>query len=110
MPAPSTVSLWLSLHPEFSEQYRQSYESNLVVEAYSMRGMIDEVDESMVAIAKLREQIAHRKWELAIQFPKKYGPKPEPVVVTTSGVDVSKLTNEELDLYVDLLAKMKKNE
>lgn len=111
MPASETITRWLREEDklEFRLQYRQAYEDNLMVEAYSMREMVDEVEPTVGAIAKLREQIAHRKWELKIQFPKKYGDKPEPAEAAPQE-NLTGLSDEELDAYVALRAKIEKND
>ena len=109
MPADSTVALWLSKYPEFSEQYRLSYEANLIVEAYSMREMIDNVNPTVAEIAKVKEQIVHRKWELSIQFPKKYGDKPvEETVAKVRNYD--NISDEQLRQLIEIEKLLEDNE
>jgi hypothetical protein len=108
MPCDATVGFWLidPDKPEFLVQYHNAYSANLLVEASGMRERIDNAPPTMADIAKAKAQNEHRKWELEIQFPKKYGRNPEPASPPVSDIDATKLSDEELEQYVALLKKM----
>jgi hypothetical protein len=73
MPAISTVFLWLSKYPEFSEQYARAKEESAEFHA---DGMIEIADNaSLEEVQKARLQIDTRKWVASKLKPKKYGDK-----------------------------------
>ncbi|AII50375.1 hypothetical protein N008_00045 [Hymenobacter sp. APR13] len=65
--------------------------------------------DTMVAINRDRLKADNRKWLLSKLIPSKYGDKPEVEVITDTALDKNKLSDEELDQYIMLLKKMKKD-
>lgn len=88
MPAISTVFRWLSLHPEFSEQYARAREEQAETLADEIVAIADETEVSAkhdgeevrfavdaTAVARNRLRVDARKWVAAKLKPKKYGDK-----------------------------------
>ena len=73
MPSASTVFLWLSKHPEFSEQYAHAKDQS----AESDADLIDEIVEKVLdnRISPERARVAGDliKWSAGKKKPKKYG-------------------------------------
>jgi len=107
MPAQSTIHLWKLAYPEFSEQYRQAYKLKIELEVDLLIDLVDNC--ALDEVPKVKEQVSIRKWSAKITEPEKYGDNPVPVVATGNGYDYSKLNNEELDNYLALLEKMKRD-
>ncbi len=77
MPSASSVFLWLTKHPSFSEQYAKAQKERSTAMFEEMLDIADEADEEPSSIAKARLQVDTRKWALSRMNPKKYGDKVE---------------------------------
>lgn len=73
MPAQSTVYLWLTRHPEFSEMYAHAREEQAETLADEIVGIADAAGPDDVNAARLR--VDARKWVAAKLKPRKYGEK-----------------------------------
>lgn len=87
MPTTSTVCLWLSKHPEFSEQYARAREEQADGFADEIIDIADSVAPETGEVAKAKLQIDARKWKAAKLAPKKYGDKVEQVLSGTVAVE-----------------------
>ena len=77
MPATSTVCLWLSKDPEFSEQYARAREEQADTFVGQIIDIADNVPPDSAEVAKAKLQIDTRKWIAAKLAPKKYGDRLE---------------------------------
>lgn len=91
MPAASTVCLWLTLHPEFAEQYAHARDAQadtladeiLFIADHTQEGTkVKETEKGIETwtgdmIEHRRLQVESRKWIAAKLKPKKYGDKVE---------------------------------
>lgn len=75
MPSISSVMLWLTRHPEFSEQYAKATDERAVGMFEDMFEIADFVDKDPAAVSKAKLQVDVRKWALSRMNPKKYGDK-----------------------------------
>lgn len=75
MPSISSVMLWLTKHPEFSEQYEKATHERATGMFEDMFEIADFVDKDPAAVSKAKLQVDVRKWALARMNPKKYGDK-----------------------------------
>lgn len=116
MPCKASVFRWLTLHPEFSDQYARAREEQAESLADEIVAIADEslndtyidqngnerVNTEVVARARLR--VDARKWVASKLKPKKYGDKvmqelsgPDGgPIETTARLDVTKLTDDQL--------------
>ncbi|MGN7772178.1 terminase small subunit protein [Phyllobacterium sp. 22552] len=107
MPAASTVFLWLSKHPGFSEQYARAMEARTNALAEEILEIADdsagdvgitadgrEVVKSDV-IARARLRVDTRKWLMSKMAPKKYGDKISQEVSGPDGKPVETVTRIE---------------
>ena len=117
MPALSTVFLWVTKHPKFSEQYKLAMASRADAMFEEMLDIADDGQNDWMEIQdkdgdnigwkmngehvqRSRLRIDTRKWALSKMLPKKYGDKPEtgaddqpdvtPVTVNINIKDASK--------------------
>jgi len=75
LPSCSTVFLWLSKYPEFSEQYARAREAQA---DYLADEIIEIADEPVICsedVARNRLRVDARKWIASKMKPKKYGDK-----------------------------------
>lgn len=77
MPTTSTVCLWLSKEPSFSEQYTRAREEQADIFADEIIDIADAVAPDSAEVAKAKLQIDARKWKASKLAPKKYGEKLE---------------------------------
>jgi len=75
MPSISSVMLWLTKHPSFSEQYAKATEERAAGMFEDMLDIADDVETEPASIAKARLRVDTRKWALSRMNPKKYGDK-----------------------------------
>lgn len=111
--APSSVYLWLTLYPEFSEKYAQARDAQAHLLADEIIAIADDASNDFMTIQKgdqtynienkewvnrSRLRVEARKWLASKLAPKKYGEKLD---LTTDGQkinepDLSKYTYDEL--------------
>ena len=91
MPASSTVFLWLSKLPEFSEQYARAREAQANVMAEEILSIAD--GSSNEAIPKAKLQVDTRKWLMSKMAPKKYGEK---ITQEQTGADGGPIVNKHI--------------
>lgn len=75
MPSASSVFLWLTKHPSFSENYAKAQQERSEALYEEMFEIGDDVVPDAAAVAKARLRVDTRKWALARMNPKKYGDK-----------------------------------
>lgn len=75
MPAASSVFLWLTKYPRFTEQYAKATEERAAQMFEDMLDISDDVEPEPSQVAKARLRVDTRKWALARMNPKKYGDK-----------------------------------
>jgi len=75
MPSISSVMLWLTKYPAFSEQYAKATEERAAGMFEDMFDIADDVEAEPASVAKARLRVDTRKWALARMNPKKYGDK-----------------------------------
>lgn len=75
MPCESSVYLWLTKHPSFSENYAKAQKDRATAMFDDMLEIGDEVSEDPAAVAKARLRIDTRKWALARMDSKRFGDK-----------------------------------
>lgn len=85
MPAPSTVFLWLTKHPEFSEQYARALEARTDAMADDLLVIADDGTNDWVKnqdggesyngdhVQRSKLRVDARKWLMSKMAPKKYG-------------------------------------
>lgn len=109
MPDKSSVFLWLSKHPYFSDKYAQAKEMAAEALAEEIFDIADDnafdytdgkdkelrVNNDAIQRAKLRVDV--RKWYLSKIVPKKYGERIQTDNTTTMTFDLSNLSDEELE-------------
>ena len=107
MPASSTVFLWLSKHPGFSEQYARAMEARTNALAEEILEIADDrhgdsyVDENGAqrvnneVIARARLRVDTRKWLMSKMAPKKYGDKISQELSGPDGKPVETVTRIE---------------
>jgi len=77
LPSCSTIFLWLSKYPEFSEQYARAREAQADYLVDEVIGIADEPVLSSEQVARNRLRVDARKWMAAKLRPKKYGDRIE---------------------------------
>lgn len=111
MPCKASVFRWLTLHPEFSDQYARAREEQAEAmadeivaiadeEATTVKnhdGGLTEVTFDNVAVARNRLRIDARKWVASKLKPKKYGDKLD-VDTKHSGTIVLQLSESDAEL------------
>lgn len=120
MPARSSIFLWMSKYPAFSDQYAKAKQEAAEALAEEMFGIADDGqndymerinDEGEVtgyqvngeAIQRSRLRVDVRKWYLSKIVPKKYGEKQQ---IDHSGqINLNKMSDEELDEQIKRLMK-----
>lgn len=76
MPAASSVFLWLTKYPSFSEQYARAQKERATSMFEEIFEIADDADEdSSAGVAKARLQVDTRKWALARMDSKRFGDK-----------------------------------
>lgn len=90
MPSPSSVYLWLTKHPEFSEQYAKAQADRSHVMAEEILDIADDGSNDWMerhhgedtawvangeALQRSRLRVDTRKWLMSKMLPKKYGDK-----------------------------------
>ena len=85
MPAASSVFLWLTKYPGFTEQYAKATDERAAQMFEDMLDIGDDVEPEPSQVAKARLRVDTRKWALARMNPKKYGDKLENTVVGPDG-------------------------
>lgn len=71
MPALSTVFRWLTIHPEFSDQYARAREE----QAEALADEITDIADTEEDVQRAKVRIDARKWVAGKLRPKKYGDK-----------------------------------
>lgn len=100
MPAISSVLLWMSKNPSFSEAYTRARE--IMLENYGSEKLIDIADSASLtaeAINKARLQIDSRKWVMSKLLPRKYGDNA--VLTHTGKVEVEQLIIQRTPKTID---------
>ena len=92
MPSASSVFLWLTKYPDFSENYATAQKERAEGLFEEMFEISDEVAPEPSEVAKARLRVDTRKWALARMNPKKYGDK----VALTGGDDTDNPIKNEL--------------
>ena len=85
MPSISTVMKWVTLHPDFAEQYAISVDERAVGMFEDMFDIADGVEPDPSEVSKAKLRIDTRKWALARMNPKKYGDKIQQEVTGADG-------------------------
>ncbi|WP_156108924.1 hypothetical protein [Hymenobacter sp. APR13] len=112
---PSTVTVYAWLFDDSKKEFLNRYTQARKMQAYGWADQIISISDgaasadTMVAINRDRLKADNRKWLLSKLIPSKYGDKPEVEVITDTALDKNKLSDEELDQYIMLLKKMKKD-
>lgn len=75
MPSASSVFLWLTKYPDFSENYTKAIEERASGLFDEMLDIADDVEPDAAEVAKARLRVDTRKWALSRMNPKKYGDK-----------------------------------
>ena len=75
MPSASSVFLWLTKYPDFSENYAKAVDERAAGMFDDMLDIADGVEPEASHVAKARLRVDTRKWALARMNPKKYGEK-----------------------------------
>lgn len=75
MPSASSVFLWLTKYPDFSENYAKAQAERSEAMFEEMFEISDDVEPDAAHVAKARLRVDTRKWALARMNPKKYGDK-----------------------------------
>lgn len=75
MPSASSVFLWLTKYPDFSENYAKAVEERASGLFDEMLDIADDVTPDAAEVAKARLRVDTRKWALSRMNPKKYGDK-----------------------------------
>jgi len=74
MPSMASIFLWLSKHPEFSEQYARAREAQ--AESHADR-IVEIADDDTIDPNHKRIMVDARKWVASKLKPKRYGDKAE---------------------------------
>ena len=85
MPSASSVFLWLTKHPSFSENYAKAQQERSEAMYEEMLDIGDDVMPDPAEVAKARLRVDTRKWALARMNPKKYGDKLETTLQGPNG-------------------------
>jgi len=88
LPSCSTIFLWLSKYPEFSEQYARAREAQADYLVDEIIGIADEPVLSSEQVARNRLRVDARKWMAAKLRPKKYGDKIEHEIGGRAGASI----------------------
>lgn len=113
MPAEQTVHRWLK--EEDKKEFRESYRAarliqyDVLAERILDIGEGDPATDTLLRVNRDRLRIFSIQWYLGKLAAKKYGDKPQEEQAVT-GEDLSGLSDEELDAYVALRAKIEKND
>lgn len=121
MPALSTVFLWLSKFPNFSEQYARARETWAEAELENIFDIADDTsrdtmtrkdrngneyevaDNEWIARSKLR--VDTRRWALSKLAPKKYGDKITNELTGPNGQSLGSLSDEQIAMALNKLAQ-----
>ena len=76
---------WVTLHPDFAEQYAISVDERAVGMFEDMFDIADGVEPDPSEVSKAKLRIDTRKWALARMNPKKYGDKIQQEVTGADG-------------------------
>ncbi len=104
MPAPSTVYLWLTKHPEFSEKYARAKADGQESEMESLKDIAIKVLNDELEPQKARVAADIIKWRVTKLAPKKYGDRIQQNINHSGHVgikDVADMTDEELQLELN---------
>ena len=111
MPADSTVHSWLVQADKkvFLDSYRDARRVSYEVLAEGILDIArgDAGADDSIKINRDKLEIWATQWYLGKMAPRKYGDKPVDDAVVVTGLDLTKLDDDELDAYVALLNKMK---
>lgn len=75
MPCMSSVFLWLTKYPDFSDNYAKAQKERSSAMFEEMFEIGDEVKADPAEVSKAKLRVDTRKWALARMDPKKYGDK-----------------------------------
>lgn len=89
MPSASSVFLWLTQHPSFSDNYAKAQKERASAMFEEMLAIGDDVDPEPSEVSKAKLRVDTRKWALARMDPKKYGDKVQQEVSGPDGGPVS---------------------
>lgn len=106
MPAMSSVFLWLSRHPTFSEQYAKSQVDRATALAEEILEISDDASNDLliqegkgapnsVSVARDKLKVDTRKWLLSRMDPKRYGDKVE--TVHSGELEIKQITRRIVD-------------
>ena len=100
MPAESAIFEWLSIHPEFAEQYTRAREALAHRFAAEVISIADAAPETIKGVEKAALRTRNRIWAAERMAPKKYGARqvidhsssdrsmsPAPVAIIIEGAD-----------------------
>ena len=88
MPACSTVFLWLTKHPDFSEKYAKAREE----QADAIADECIDIAEHEPDVARARLKIDTRKWFASKMKPRKYGERVTQELVGSGGGPIQNLS------------------
>lgn len=110
MPSKSTVLMWAATQPEFTELYSRTRELAADADADDVAHLARLTATGELNPTAARAAIDGLKWAAAKRAPRRYGERPHPdrprAEGSVSPADLSRLTDEELDLYERLVGKL----
>lgn len=106
MPSISSVYLWMSKHPEFSQQYARAQVDRATAMAEEILEISDDSADDVliqddraypnsVSVARDKLKVDTRKWLLSRMDPKRYGDKVE--TVHSGSLEVQQITRKIID-------------
>lgn len=111
MPSERTVHDWLKQEDKaaFSQSYgvAKLIQYDILWDSTIDIARGDRSNDSMIKIQRDALEIKTVTNYVGKLNPAKYGANPSPIIVANNGVNPAKLTNAELDIYLELLKKMK---